>query len=78
MADTNREEPVLNFDEEEQKIIEDSVRSIRRVLRRRNFDIKSIVGLVTSQEIADTESAVEVRFSEENVLNVVMNMVAFD
>jgi hypothetical protein len=68
----------LELSTDEQKIIEDSVRSIRKVLRSKNRDIKSLIGMVTSEDIEDTEKAVEVRFAEENVLNVQMNMVAFD
>jgi hypothetical protein len=68
----------LNLSPDEQKIIEDSVKSIRQVLRSKNRDIKSLIGMVTSDEIDNTERAVEVRFAEENVLNVQMNMVAFD
>jgi hypothetical protein len=68
----------LDLNESEQKIIKDSVDSIRKVLRTKNRDIRSIIGLVTSGEIADTKAAVEVRFLEEHALNVQMNMVAFD
>ena len=68
----------LDLSADEQKIIEDSVKSIRRVLRSKNRDIKSLIGMVTSEDIDKTEKAVEVRFAEENVLNVQMNMVAFD
>jgi hypothetical protein len=68
----------LDLSPDEQKIIEDSVKSIRQVLRSKNRDIKSLIGMVTTADIADTKKAVEVRFAEENVLNVQMNMVAFD
>jgi hypothetical protein len=68
----------LDLSADEQKIIEDSVNSIRKVLRSKNRDIKSLIGMVTSEDVDRTERAVEVRFAEENVLNVQMNMVAFD
>jgi hypothetical protein len=68
----------LDLTADEQKIIEDSVKSIRKVLRSKNRDIKSLIGMVTSEDVGNTEKAVEVRFAEENVLNVQMNMVAFD
>ena len=68
----------LELSPDEQKIIEDSVNSIRKVLRSKNRDIKSLIGMVTSEDVDATEKAVEVRFAEENVLNVQMNMVAFD
>lgn len=68
----------LDLSADEQKIIEDSVKAIRGVLRSKNRDIKSLIGMVTSEDIDKTEKAVEVRFAEENVLNVQMNMVAFD
>lgn len=68
----------LNLSEAEQKIIQDSVASIRKVLRGKNRDIKSIIGLVTTADVDKTKAAVEVRFAEESVLNVQMNMVAFD
>jgi hypothetical protein len=48
------------------------------VFHSRNLDVTSIIGLVTKAEVKDTKRAVEVRFAEENVLNVQMNMVAFD
>jgi hypothetical protein len=75
---TNNPSGQLDLDESEQKVIEESVNTIRKVLRAKNRDIKSIIGLVTSAQIADTKEAVEVRFAEESVLNVQMNMVAFD
>jgi hypothetical protein len=68
----------LDLNEEEKKIIKKSVDSIRKVFRTKNRDIKSIIGLVTKSDVQDTKAAVEVRFAEENVLNVQMNMVAFD
>ena len=68
----------IDFSEADDKQIKASVAAIRRVPRKHDADITSIVGLVTADEIKETESAVEVRFSEESVLNVQMNMVAFD
>ena len=46
--------------------------------RRRDADISSIVGLVTGDDLKKTAAAVSVRFAESSVLNVQMNMVAFD
>ncbi|MBB4236228.1 hypothetical protein [Rhizobium esperanzae] len=68
----------IDLSPDEQKIIEESVASIRKVLRSKNKDIKSLIGMVTSEDVGKTAKAVEVRFAEENVLNVQMNMVAFD
>jgi hypothetical protein len=73
-----KEKDSLNLNEDEKKTIEKSVNSIRKVFHSRNLDVKSIIGLVTKAEVKDTKKAVEVRFAEENVLNVQMNMVAFD
>ncbi|MDP2104577.1 MAG: hypothetical protein Q8J76_01180 [Desulfobulbaceae bacterium] len=68
----------LNLSEADQKQIEESVNNIRRVLRSNNRDIKSIIGLVTSADVAKTKDSVEVRFAEESTINVQMNMIAFD
>jgi hypothetical protein len=73
-----KQSDTLDLNEDEKKIIAKSVDSIRNVLRTKNRDIKSIIGLVTKSDVQATKAAVEVRFAEENVLNVQMNMVAFD
>lgn len=68
----------LNLSEDEKKVIETSISSIRKVLRNHNVDVKSIVGQVTSADLQDSRSAVEVRLAEDTVLHVVMNMIAMD
>lgn len=68
----------VQLSDAEQKEIEKSVAAIRKVFRAHGADIKSLVGTVTDQDVKNTQSAVEVRFAEESVLNVQMNMVAFD
>ena len=68
----------VELNDAEKKEIEKSVAAIRKVFRSHGADIKSLIGTVTDQDIKDTEAAIEVRFSEEAVLNVQMNMVAFD
>jgi len=73
-----KQSDTLDLNEDEKKIIAKSVDSIRNVLRTKNRDIKTIIGLVTKSDVQATKAAVEVRFAEENVLNVQMNMVAFD
>jgi hypothetical protein len=73
-----KQSDTLDLNEDEKNIIAKSVDSIRNVLRTKNRDIKSIIGLVTKSDVQATKAAVEVRFAEENVLNVQMNMVAFD
>lgn len=39
----------LELTSDEQKIIEDSVKSIRKVLRSKNRDIKSLIGMSDAQ-----------------------------
>jgi hypothetical protein len=68
----------LKLDPEEQKAIESSVATIRNVLRKHKMDVTSIVGKVTAADMAQTRSAVEVRFAEEAALHSVMNMIAMD
>ena len=75
----NSQKPTsLQLSDEDQKAIESSVVSIRKVLRKHNVDIKSIVGNLSAADIGNTKSAVEVRFNEETALHVVMNMIAMD
>jgi hypothetical protein len=68
----------LKLSTDEQKVIESSVASIRKVLRQHNMDVKSIVGSVTAADMANTQSAVEVRFAEGAAMHSVMNMIAMD
>jgi hypothetical protein len=68
----------LDFTPEEQAIIDESLAKIRDVLKSRNISIKNVIGLATATDEENTKTAVEVRFAEETVLNVQMNMVAFD
>ena len=77
MANTKQSD-TLDLTENEKKIIKKSVDSISKVFRKKNRNIKSIIGLVAQSDVKKTKAAVEVRFAEENVLNVQMNMVAFD
>ena len=73
-----KQSEALDFNEQEKKAIKKGVDSISKVFRKRNMDIKSIIGLVKKSDVRKTKAAVEVRFAEEDVLNVQMNMVAFD
>jgi 3-deoxy-D-arabino-heptulosonate 7-phosphate (DAHP) synthase len=77
MAREPEAEP-LNLTEKEKKTIKKSVDSISKIFQKRDRNIKSIIGLVSKSDVKATKKAVEVRFAEENVLNVQMNMVAFD
>jgi hypothetical protein len=77
MAKETESDP-LNLSEKEKQIIKKSVDSISKVFQKRDRSIKSIIGLVSKSDVKATKKAVEVRFAEENVLNVQMNMVAFD
>ncbi|HZV97617.1 MAG TPA: hypothetical protein VFF74_01370 [Methylophilaceae bacterium] len=68
----------IKFSDFDQKQIATSVSEIRRILRKHDADISAIVGYITSRGIKNTETAVSVRFEEESVLKVQMNMLAFD
>ena len=68
----------LHLTKEEQAIVSSSMDSIRAVLKRRNIHIKNIIGLVTKSEKERTARQVEIRFAEKTVVNVQMNMIAFD
>lgn len=68
----------LELNAEEQKVIEESIGQIRKVLRSKNADITKVLGMVTMDDVKSTKRAVEVRFQEDVDLSVQMNMVAFD
>jgi 3-deoxy-D-arabino-heptulosonate 7-phosphate (DAHP) synthase len=69
---------MLTLNDEEKKQIEQSVSAIRRVLRKHDTDISSIVGLISKHDVRTTSKAVTVRFAEELAAHAAMNMVAFD
>jgi hypothetical protein len=67
----------LNLNDEENAIVQDSLNKIKDVLKKKDINIKNMIGLVKSDEIDDTASQVDVRFAEDK-MSVVMNMIAFD
>ncbi len=74
---TKKIETPLDLNKEENEIIQESLDKIKAVLKNRNINIRNTIGLVATEDLAETADQVEIRFAEEK-MNVQMNMIAFD